>query len=235
MFVEEISWAQFKENLIELEWSEYQQIAENSEDKENFFRLRRSQFALWSEEMIESRFWDLENAEQDGHNLLVDKYSWILKYTDPEGYEKTKLNLVTEDVDKETLMNIITTIETEWFMDADYILDIAWKLSAPRIKTLIDVYGIPKTESVKNQWDYEISKFHSYKTKKKDSESKECNFDAELFDLPTCCAYLNLGRHTVKKIAEEANAIRKYGSTIRYSRSAIVSYLDNGMKNGQLL
>ena len=130
---------------------------------------------------------------------------------------------------------ITTTIETEWFMDADYILDIAWKLSAPRIKTLIDVYGIPKTESVKNQWDYEISKFHSYKTKKKDSESKECNFDAELFDLPTCCAYLNLGRHTVKKIAEEANAIRKYGSTIRYSRSAIVSYLDNGMKNGQLL
>lgn len=130
---------------------------------------------------------------------------------------------------------ITTTIETEWFMDADYILDIAWKLSAPRIKTLIDVYGIPKTESVKNQWDYEISKFHSYKTKKKDSESKERNFDAELFDLPTCCAYLNLGRHTVKKIAEEANAIRKYGSTIRYSRSAIVSYLDNGMKNGQLL
>ena len=130
---------------------------------------------------------------------------------------------------------ITTTIETEWFMDADYILDIAWKLSAPRIKTLIDVYGIPKTESVKNQWDYEISKFHSYKTKKKDSESKGYNFDAELFDLPTCCAYLNLGRHTVKKIAEEANAIRKYGSTIRYSRSAIVSYLDNGMKNGQLL
>ena len=111
---------------------------------------------------------------------------------------------------------ITTTIETEWFMDANYILDIAWKLSAPRIKTLIDV-------------------FHSYKTKKKDSESKEYNFDAELFDLPTCCAYLNLGRHTVKKIAEEANAIRKYGSTIRYSRSAIVSYLDNGMKNGQLL
>lgn len=130
---------------------------------------------------------------------------------------------------------ITTPIETEWFTDADYILDIAWKLSAPRIKTLIDVYGIPKTESVKNQWDYEISKFHSYKTKKKDSESKEYNFDAELFDLPTCCAYLSLGRHTVKKIAEEANAIRKYGSIIRYSRSAIVSYLDNGMKNGQLL
>lgn len=114
MFVEEISWAQFKENLIELEWSEYQQITNTSDDKEDFFRLRRSQFALWSEEMIESRFWDLEHAEQEGHNLLVDKYSWILKYTDPEGFEKTKLDLFTEDVDKETLMNIITTIETEW-------------------------------------------------------------------------------------------------------------------------
>jgi hypothetical protein len=114
MLVEEISWGQFKEDLIELEWKEYQEITKNEDQKDNFFRLRRSQFALWSDKMLESRFWDLERAKDSGHNLLADKYTWVLKYTDPEDFEKTKLNLAVEDMDQETLINIITTIETEW-------------------------------------------------------------------------------------------------------------------------
>lgn len=131
---------------------------------------------------------------------------------------------------------ITTTIESEWFSEADYILDIAWKLSAPRMRALIDNYGIPKTESVKNQWDFEISKFHSYKAKKKNSESsakkknngsKEPNFDAVLFDIHTCCTYLNTEPSAAQKIAEKAGAVRKFGRMIRYFRPALDEYLVN--------
>ena len=51
-----------------------------------FYAMRRCQFAAWNEEMRESYLEDLTCAEEDGFNLITEKYARMMKYTAPEEY-----------------------------------------------------------------------------------------------------------------------------------------------------
>ena len=53
------------------------------------------------------------------------------------------------------------------------------------------------------------------------------NTDAVLLDRKTLYEYLNAGRRTAEKIAEEAGAVRRFGRVVRYYRPAIDRYLAN--------
>ncbi len=53
------------------------------------------------------------------------------------------------------------------------------------------------------------------------------NTDAVLLDQATLYQYLNCGRQTAKRIAEEAGAVQKFGRTVRYYKPAIDAYLAN--------
>ena len=53
------------------------------------------------------------------------------------------------------------------------------------------------------------------------------NMDAVLLDRATLYQYLNAGRRTAEKIAEEAGAVRRFGRVVRYYRPAIDRYLAN--------
>lgn len=57
------------------------------------------------------------------------------------------------------------------------------------------------------------------------------NMDAVLLDRATLYQYLNAGRRTAEKIAEEAGAVRRFGRTVRYYKPAIDRFLeDQGSK-----
>lgn len=53
------------------------------------------------------------------------------------------------------------------------------------------------------------------------------NMDAVLLDRATLYQYLNAGRRTAEKIAEEAGAVRRFGRTVRYYKPAIDRYLED--------
>ena len=59
------------------------------------------------------------------------------------------------------------------------------------------------------------------------------DMSAILLDRETLYKYLNAGRTTAERIAEESGAIRRFGRTVRYYRPAIDAYLANaGIKEG---
>ena len=59
------------------------------------------------------------------------------------------------------------------------------------------------------------------------------DMSAILLDRETLYKYLNAGRTTAERIAEESGAIRRFGRTVRYYRPAIDAYLANaGVKEG---
>lgn len=51
------------------------------------------------------------------------------------------------------------------------------------------------------------------------------NMDAILLDRETLYTYVNAGRRTAERIAEQAGAVRKFGRIVRYYRPAIDAYL----------
>ena len=53
------------------------------------------------------------------------------------------------------------------------------------------------------------------------------NMNGVLLDRSTYYAYVNCGRATAEKIAEEAGAVQKFGRTVRYYKPAIDAYLAN--------
>lgn len=58
------------------------------------------------------------------------------------------------------------------------------------------------------------------------------DMSAILLDRETLYKYLNAGRTTAERIAEESGAIRRFGRTVRYYRPAIDAYLANAGKEG---
>lgn len=53
------------------------------------------------------------------------------------------------------------------------------------------------------------------------------NTDAVLLDRKTLYEYLNCGRQTAERIAEEAGAVRKFGRTVRFFKPAIDRFLED--------
>lgn len=48
--------------------------------------MRSSQFAPWPEALIDSYAVDLARAEAAGHNLIAEKYAWMMENTDPQAF-----------------------------------------------------------------------------------------------------------------------------------------------------
>jgi len=54
-----------------------------------------------------------------------------------------------------------------------------------------------------------------------------------LFDIGQLCLYIGMGKNNARKLAEDANAVRRFGKSVRYDRRVIDDYLDT-LKNVML-
>ena len=79
------------EKLLETEWEMFHNV--NGEDRTScqddfstFCAMRRAQYDVWSEKTVESYYHDLLRAKEAGVNLLRQKYIYMMKTTDPEGF-----------------------------------------------------------------------------------------------------------------------------------------------------
>lgn len=84
------------QRLIRLEWEEFQNVhnkgsrAPCQDGRKTFWIMRSSLFAPWSEEMIDSWYDDLLTARAEGHELVAEKYAWMMERTAPEEFQQIK-------------------------------------------------------------------------------------------------------------------------------------------------
>ena len=84
------------EQILRVEWEMLQKVAGIDgragcqEEWQTFHIMRYSYYNAWSNEMLKSYMKDLDEAFRDKRNLVMEKYAYMMEFTDPEYYQ-TKL------------------------------------------------------------------------------------------------------------------------------------------------
>lgn len=108
------------DSIIALEWNMFQRVnneggrASCQDDIQTFRIMRKSQFAAWPETVQKSYLNDLETAQTNGRNLVMEKYARMMESTAPERFAEISGFLPPlGDIEKQTIA-IIVGIQMKW-------------------------------------------------------------------------------------------------------------------------
>lgn len=111
--------------ICEREWQMFDKVNNNGgrascQDDAAFFKaMRTCQFSVWNEETLVSYLNDLDQASQQGRNLLTEKYAYMMERTHPAEFAaiRDKLPLISDE--KAALVKEIVATQMEWKREVD--------------------------------------------------------------------------------------------------------------------
>ncbi len=108
------------QELVRLEWEAFDKVdneggrADCQDDWNTFSVMRTSQYATWTEEMLRSYIHDFHTANDNGWNLIAEKYARMMESTAPIRYEQIKDSLPKVPEEKKEIINAIVQIQVSW-------------------------------------------------------------------------------------------------------------------------
>jgi len=109
-----------EERIVAMEWNFFQMVHNvggraNCQDMpETFGIMRKSQFAIWTDDMLLSYYEDLKIAEIEGRNPMTEKYGYMMESTHPDEFAQIKDALPIISEAKRELIEQIIAIQIPW-------------------------------------------------------------------------------------------------------------------------
>lgn len=118
-----MTWEELINTIVNTEFEAFDKVknkggrAECQDDFNTFNIMRRSQYMLWSREMLTQYLYEFTLSLKLGRNMIEEKYGRMMKYTAPEEYEDIKASFPDINDEKEQIIDIIVTIQTNMMSD----------------------------------------------------------------------------------------------------------------------